>query len=526
MYNVTGKEFDMAIKIVTDNKTFEYGIESLNHPNVYSLLKDIPEITFVAPCGGGGRCGKCKIKISGNVIPISNEEGKFLSKDEIEGSIRLACFMPLMDSQVIDLRNANTKQSIMTEDRLGTSAVTLDPFIKEGFGVAVDIGTTTVAAALYHLGSGRKISVASDINKQARFGADVISRIQFANSTENLGIIQNTILLEVNSLILQLCNENHLVSNDIYLVTIAGNTTMLHLFMGLDPTGIGVAPFTPVTLDMHILDRDYPALNNMIKINEKGKILVSASIASYVGGDILSGILATGLYKSEKPCILLDIGTNGEMVLGSKDRILCCSTAAGPAFEGANISCGVAGINGAIKSVSLDANHVITTIGNKPPIGICGSGLIDTVYSMLLNGAIDDTGHLESDDFRLTENIYLNQKDIREVQNAKAAIAAGLKILIRRSGYSYEDIDKLYLAGGFGTVLNVESTCGIGLIPPELKNIVIPSGNTSLLGISMLLLNKGYFSVLDDIKKLTEYIELSQDPEFTDLYVDNMFFET
>jgi uncharacterized 2Fe-2S/4Fe-4S cluster protein (DUF4445 family) len=354
----------------------------------------------------------------------------------------------------------------------------------------------------------------------------VISRIQFANSIENLLIIQNTILLEVNSLILKLCNENNLASNDIYMVTIAGNTTMLHLFMGLDPTGIGVAPFTPVTLDMHILDSDDPALNNMIRMNEKGKILVCASIASYVGGDILSGILATGLYKSEKPCILLDIGTNGEMVLGTKDRILCCSTAAGPAFEGANISCGVAGISGAIKSVGFDANHVITTIGNKPPIGICGSGLIDTVYSMLVNGAIDDTGHIENDDFKLTDDIYLNQKDIREVQNAKAAIAAGLKILIKRSGYSYEDIDKLYLAGGFGTVLNVESTCGIGLIPPELKSKVIPSGNTSLLGISMLLLNKGYFAVMDDIKKLTEYIELSQDMEFTDLYVDNMFFET
>jgi uncharacterized 2Fe-2S/4Fe-4S cluster protein (DUF4445 family) len=526
MYNVTGKELDMAIKIITDTRIFEFDTESLHHPNVYSLLKDIPEITFVAPCGGGRRCGKCKVRITGSVIPITYEESKFLSKEEIKGNIRLACFMPLKDGQVIDLSGSNTKQSIMTEDRLGNGAVTLDPYIKEGFGVAVDIGTTTVAAALYDLGSGIKISVASDINRQARFGSDVISRIQFANSSENLSIIQNTILLEVNSLILQLCNENHLVSNDIYVVTIAGNTTMLHLFMGLDPTGIGIAPFTPVTLDMHILDRDDPSLNNMISINEKGKILVSASIASYVGGDILAGILATGLYKSEKPCILLDIGTNGEMVLGSKDRILCCATAAGPAFEGANISCGVAGIAGAIKSVGYDSEHVITTIGNKPPIGICGSGLIDTVYSMLLNGAIDDTGHLDNDDFKLTENIFLNQKDIREVQNAKAAIAAGLKILIKRSGYDYGDIDKLYLAGGFGTVLNVESTCGIGLIPPELKSKVIPSGNTSLMGISMLLLNKGYFSVMDDIKKITEYVELSQDMEFTDLYVDNMFFET
>jgi uncharacterized 2Fe-2S/4Fe-4S cluster protein (DUF4445 family) len=300
---------------------------------------------------------------------------------------------------------------------------------------------------------------------------------------------------------------------------------MQHIFMGLDPTGIGVAPFTPVTLDTHIFDTDAPELKWDVKINKKGKIVVCASIASYVGADILTGILATGIHKADKPCILLDIGTNGEIVLGSKDGIFSCATAAGPAFEGANISCGVAGIEGAINTVSYDDANKFTTIGNKKPIGICGSGLIDAVYSMLKNGIIEESGYMEAEEFKITDNVILTQKDIREVQNAKAAIAAGLKILIRRSGYKYSEIDKLYLAGGFGTVMNVESSTGIGLIPAELKDKVIPAGNTSLAGTSMLLLDKANIDTIDSIRKMTQYIELSQDNEFTEEYVDNMFFE-
>jgi uncharacterized 2Fe-2S/4Fe-4S cluster protein (DUF4445 family) len=244
-----------------------------------------------------------------------------------------------------------------------------------------------------------------------------------------------------------------------------------------------------------------------------------------VGADILVGILATGIHKADKPCILLDIGTNGEIVLGSKDGIFSCATAAGPAFEGANISCGVAGIEGAINTVSYDDANKFTTIGNKKPIGICGSGLIDAVYSMLKNGIIEDSGYMESEEFKITDNVILTQKDIREVQNAKAAIAAGLKILVKRSGYKYSEIDKLYLAGGFGTVMNVESSTGIGLIPAELKDKVIPAGNTSLAGTSMLLLDKANIETIDSIRKMTQYIELSQDNEFTEEYVDNMFFE-
>jgi len=176
--------------------------------------------------------------------------------------------------------------------------------------------------------------------------------------------------------------------------------------------------------------------------------------------------------------------------------------------------------------VSYDNVKRFTTIGDKYPIGICGSGLIDAIFSMLKNGIIEESGYMESSEgFKITDNIILTQRDIREVQNAKAAIAAGLKILIKRSGYKYSDIDKVYLAGGFGTVLSVESSTGIGLIPPQLKDKVVPAGNTSLTGITMLLLDKTNIGTIDTIRKMTEYIELSQDSEFTDEYVDNMFFE-
>jgi len=515
----------MTVKILTDNKTYEFDTRNLKHPNIYSLIKSIPEIDFSAPCGGGKRCGKCKIRLLNDNTGISEEERRFLTKEEISDNIRLACFVALSDGQVVDLRETESLQSIMTEDRLSHDNITVNSITDRGYGVAVDIGTTTLAASLYDLKTAKRLSVTSDVNRQGRFGADVISRIQFASSKENLLLMQDTVLTQVNRMILRLCKQSAINCKDIYVVAVSGNTTMQHIFMGLDPTGIGVAPFTPVTLDTHIFDTDAPELKWDVKINKKGKIVVCASIASYVGADILTGILATGIHKADKPCILLDIGTNGEIVLGSKDGIFSCATAAGPAFEGANISCGVAGIEGAINTVSYDDANKFTTIGNKKPIGICGSGLIDAVYSMLKNGIIEESGYMEAEEFKITDNVILTQKDIREVQNAKAAIAAGLKILIRRSGYKYSEIDKLYLAGGFGTVMNVESSTGIGLIPAELKDKVIPAGNTSLAGTSMLLLDKANIDTIDSIRKMTQYIELSQDNEFTEEYVDNMFFE-
>lgn len=516
----------MTVKILTDEKTYEIEFNKISAPNIYSLIKSIPQIDFIAPCGGGQRCGKCKIKLINDNSDISDSESKFLTPAERKDNIRLACFVNVSDGQIIDLRNIKAIQSIMTDNRLTNSKIVVNPLITEGYGVSIDIGTTTVAASLYDLQTANRISVTSDINRQSRFGSDVISRIQFASTHENLMIIQDTILNEVNELITKLCKSNNLSNNQINLVYIAGNTTMLHLFMGLDPTGIGVAPFTPVTLETHFFSPDDVTLKSIININNKGKIMVCASIASYVGADIVAGILASGIHTSDKPCILLDVGTNGEIVLGNKDRILCCATAAGPAFEGANISCGVAGIQGAINTVSYDDANTFTTIGDKSPIGICGSGLIDAIYSMLRNGIIEESGWMEdTEGFKIAENITLTQKDVREVQNAKAAIAAGLKILIKRSGYKYSEIDKLYLAGGFGTVMNVESSAGIGLIPPQLKEKVIPAGNTSLTGITMLMLDKTNIETIENIRKITEYIELSQDSEFTDEYVDNMFFE-
>lgn len=516
----------MAIKILTDKKNYEFNKVDLDHPNIYSLLKSIPEIEFIAPCGGGQRCGKCKIKLLNDQSVMTDGERKFLKTDEIENNVRLACFVPLIDNQTIDLRNIKAVQAIMTDNRLPQSKIVVNPLIRKGYGVAVDIGTTTVAAVLYDLQTAERVEVTSDINRQSRFGADVISRIEFSSKAENLELIQKTILEEVNELIGRLCEKSNLVRDDIQLVVVSGNTTMQHIFMGLDPTGIGVAPFTPVTLDTHVLDPEDSHLKSSIEINKDGKVVVCASIASYVGADILAGILATGIHLADKPSILLDVGTNGEIVLASKDMILSCATAAGPAFEGANISCGVAGIQGAIDKVDFNDPKKFTTIGDKEPIGICGSGLIDVIYSMLKNGIIEESGYMEDyDSYEITKDVSISQKDIREVQNAKAAIAAGLSILIKRSGYSYDDIDKLYLAGGFGTVLNIESTAGIGLFPKELAHKVVAAGNTSLTGTIMIMLDKSTLDVLEYIKEKTNYIELSQDSEFTDEYVDNMFFE-
>ncbi|HPB17527.1 MAG TPA: 2Fe-2S iron-sulfur cluster-binding protein, partial [Clostridia bacterium] len=227
----------MTVKILTDTKTFEFETDDLKHPNIYSLIKSIPEIDFIAPCGGGRRCGKCKIKLNNDKSDMTAAEKVFLTPKEISANVRLACFVPISDGQIIDLRNIKAVQAIMTDNRLAYSKIVINPIINHGYGVAIDIGTTTVAASLYDLQTANKLSVASDVNRQTRFGSDVISRIQFASTKDNLMLMQDTILNQVNNLVSNLCEQASINSDDIYLVAIAGNTTMQHLFMGLDPTG-------------------------------------------------------------------------------------------------------------------------------------------------------------------------------------------------------------------------------------------------------------------------------------------------
>ncbi len=418
------------------------------------------------------------------------------------------------------------------------------------YGAAIDIGTTTVAAYLYDLNTGECEAISSMLNPQRKFGADVISRISYTmKSKENTMEMQRMITGCINELIGKLVQKAGITSEDIYACVFTGNTTMLHFLMGLDAANMAVSPFIPVTTNLQYFSSKELGL----VINEQGVGVAFPSVSAYVGGDTVAAILSSGIYEEDEVSLLVDIGTNGEIVLGCKEWLLACSTAAGPAFEGANIRNGVGGISGAIDSVGNAPAFKYTTIGNANPVGICGSGIIDAVARLLDAEVIDETGRLADEDeaeqlgpgyndrlimvdgvraFLLAEEgengsaaqIVITQKDIRELQNAKAAIAAGIDTLIQLSGKSRDAVKKVYLAGGFGSSIHIESAIKIGLLPSSLQNRIEAIGNASGTGAAEGLLSYSMLMLSEKLKLKIKYIELSASSAFVEKYVDNMFF--
>jgi len=436
--------------------------------------------------------------------------------------------------------------------RLGKKLVAIEPGDTTSllYGTAFDIGTTTVAAYLYDLNSGKCLAVSSMINPQRQHGADVISRISFAmQSAENTNRMQQLISGCINELTDQLVKKAKIDKKHIYASVFTGNTTMLHFLLGLQTANISVSPFIPVTTELQMFDPELigPA------INKNGIGIAFPCVSAYIGGDTVAAVLSSGMYEKDKPCLLVDIGTNGEIVLGDSKQMYACSTAAGPAFEGANIRNGVGGVKGAIDTVGPGPCFKYTTIGGASPIGICGSGLIDAVAQLIDAGLIDESGRLVDEEeaaeldpdvrkrlvtvdgiraFVLVQEgendslqqIVITQRDIRELQNAKAAIAAGIDVLIKVSGESYATIDKVYLAGGFGSNINIESALKIGLLPRALANRIEAVGNASGAGAAEGLLSEDMLERAGEIRKDIRYIELSAMPDFTEKYVENMFF--
>jgi len=324
----------------------------------------------------------------------------------------------------------------------------------------------------------------------------------------------------------------------------------MHLLAGISPANIAASPFIPVTTALH----RFKPTDLGLAINPRGLVYVLPCISGYVGADTVAAAYACGMHDNEKVTILCDIGTNGEIMLGDKNRLYSCSTAAGPAFEGANIKYGIGGIEGAIDKVTINDTVAYTVIGDIKPVGICGSGIVDVIAEMLGKDIIDYTGRIVdrdelegrvSDDLlnRLTtrngesvfilefaentgigEDIVITQKDVRELQNAKAAIAAGILILIKESGFTFNDIDVFHLAGGFGNYLRLSSACKIGLIPKELENKVRNAGNAAGAGALLFLSSEESIDKVREIKQKTKYIELSTNPHFSNAYIDSMFF--
>ncbi len=469
-----------------------------------SLLEIIKNSGFevYTPCGGKGRCGKCMVNVNG------------------EGNVLSCSYYPEKDIEVIlpgkYVANILVSQTEFLEDF---------PFRKPAFlhsakpfGVAVDIGTTTVVLYFVNLLTGSIEKISSFLNPQSVNGADVISRITYCQEHVNgLRKLQSIILNAINNELDDFSAKKGTEAGNIEKVIIAGNTTMLHLLLGVDPVPIALAPFRPKFTGKQIVKGSSSGLH----INPDAEMITLPCISAYVGADIVAGLaVIKPLYSNY---LFLDIGTNGEMALVRGDRILTCSTAAGPAFEGANISCGMAAVNGAISYFSGPADYKV--IGNSRPSGVCGSGIIDIVAFMLKNGMVDETGLLkEKLIIGSDERLQVTQQDIREIQLAKSAIYSGIKILLKYADLTFSDVDALFLAGGFGNYINIDSGIEIGLLPDEMRGKIFPVGNSAGIGALQFLKSDEFEENTDSVLKRSQYIELSDIEEFTPEFALNMNF--
>jgi len=396
------------------------------------------------------------------------------------------------------------------------------------FGIGVDIGTTTIALSLVNLETGEVVKNMTLLNSQRQFGADVISRIQ--KGVEGFTAdLQACLRSDLVRAVQELCQRQE--TEAVVQLVIAGNTTMLHMLLGLRADSLAVYPFNPLTKEQLVLSTK--DLFGLFPV--ECEVTLLPSLGAYVGADIIAGMAACGMDRAAQLSLLVDVGTNGEMAIGNKERILCTSTAAGPAFEGANISCGVGSVPGAIAKFDMQGGQaMIQTIADAPPIGICGTGVVDIVAIGLREGLIDRTGRLQANgtdgDSMLVarqlsgEAILFTQKDIREFQLAKAAIRTGLEILLREYGCGWPDVGQVFLAGGFGAKIDVTSAVAVGLLPGEVGQRIQAVGNSSLGGTVAYLLHRERRRAVDSLLKVSASIDLSRHPDFNELFMMQLEF--
>ena len=387
---------------------------------------------------------------------------------------------------------------------------------------AFDVGTTTIAGYLLKSGSPEPVATAGMLNPQAQYGADVIMRANYAleNGAKALA---DCVHGAINELLTQLCGKTGIERTDIYAVSVVGNTCMHHLFLGISPQSLAHSPYNPaISEELVLRASDYG-----IEANPEADLLMPPVIAGFVGADTVGCLLAVDWDRLDKLTLMIDIGTNGEIVVGNRDRMIASSTAAGPAFEGAKIQCGMRGAEGAVDHVKIvDGKPVWHVIGDGKAKGICGSGLIDLIAVLHRLGEIDDGGKLlcgERYDLGDT-GVFLSQRDIREVQLAKGAISAGITLLAWKLGVGLEDIEQVFIAGAFGNYMDPASACDIGLIPIELKHRITPVGNAAGAGAQMVLDREGSWSLAAGLAKQAEFLELATLPQFQDEFVDAMEF--
>ncbi|MHC6179909.1 ASKHA domain-containing protein [Clostridium sp. JNZ X4-2] len=534
------------------------------------------------PCAGSGKCGKCKVRAFGELSPKTAEECKLT-----EENIRLSCIARVQGDASIeftqkenDLKTVNRgycknvevksgfeKLELFKDNSTGSNInykvenlnvlkkmgllenhklkkvqgilfnktlIDVDEHIENMLGVAVDIGTTGISSYLVDLKSGEVLERVSGLNPQIKYGGDVISRITYSMENEDGSeTLSRCIREKIDYMIEELIRKNY-QRQDIYGISIAANTTMLHLFLGVKADSIAVFPYRAIFLN----ELNLRAEELGIHINRQGMVTILPSASSYIGADIISGIVAVDFHKRSYPSLFIDIGTNGEIVAICNEKMAACSTAAGPALEGMNIDCGMRAEEGAIDSFDIDENYELdyTTIGNKEAVGICGSALLDIAAAFLENGIITKTGRfskgfpdkisnrLAEKRFYITDKVFVSQRDIRQIQLAKGAICSGMQMLLKEIDMNVKDIQEIVIAGAFGYHINAESIKKIGLIPREFNGKISFVGNSSVEGARMALVNKDKLQEMEKIRKNIKIVELSLKDDFQDYFIRALNF--
>lgn len=444
-----------------------------------ALLSSVLDIE--KPCGGRGTCKKCTVLVNGEK--------------------RLACQYTVNEEITVV---TNALGDISSESGVSTSGRET-----ENMCLALDIGTTTLALALVSLDEKKAVRVLTKTNPQRKFGADVITRIEYAqkNSVYDL---HKALIQAINELIDDIGIEK---TDTMY---VAANVTMLHTLFNVDCSSIGVAPYKAQFLGEKTVEGE------KIGINKVKTVKSLPSVASFVGADIVAGINLIGMPENDKYRLLIDLGTNAEVVLFSNNTGVATAAAAGPCFEGANIKCGSSATDGAVYSFSLDYGHSqYKTVNGKAPSGICGTGLIDMIAALLKNELIDEAGYME-DDYHISESVYLSPEDVRQYQLAKSAVYSAILSLMKTQGITFDQIDKMYISGGFSSKIDINNAVSTGLFPQMLKNKTVSINNSSLQGTIKYALDG---EKLNGITQMLTYVDLSSNPHFSQLFMENMMFE-
>ena len=501
-----------------------------------------------AACNGARRCGKCRIIVrEGKLTPVSEAEQRLLKPEEIENGVRLACCCAFEEDEtqaVIEIpsRGANKTVVLDTVEQIEVGEHPL--FCEKGdhkYGIAVDIGTTTVATVLLEMDTGKTIAKASDVNPQVVVGGDVLTRIAHTmEKADGLNELQSLIVDGLNRLTEELFEKSGKGPEDICGYVVAANCTMLHLLLGVDPAGISRAPFIPAFKEGQMLKASDIGL---LPGNPDAGLYCLPSVSAYIGADITAGIYMSRIFETKDNVLFIDIGTNGEIVLSVKGKLHACSCAVGPAMEGMNITCGMRAAEGAIEHIAFK-NGVISTkvIGDKEPIGICGSGVLEAVAALLEAGAINPGGRLhprgsaiedlyfDQDGtkgfyiWRGKQDIVFTQQDVRQIQLAKGAVLSGFTALVERAGITFEELDKVIIAGQFGSHLQVETLILIEMLPEEVRGKVDYIGNSSLAGAESVLMDRDLVDIFENLAKDVDYFELGAMKGYQDLFIKCLTF--